>query len=44
MNHELSEIFNECVDRLAAAPRFTLESVRTVGKDICHIWSCKTAD
>lgn len=32
------------VDRLAAAPRFALESVRPVGNDICHIWSRKTAD
>ena len=26
------------IDRLAAAPRFALESVRPVGDDICHIW------
>ena len=27
------------VDRLAGAPRFQLESVRSVGQDICHIWA-----
>lgn len=27
------------VDRLAGAPQFTLESVRSVGDDICHIWT-----
>ncbi|MBS8271829.1 riboflavin biosynthesis protein RibD, partial [Halomonas litopenaei] len=27
------------VDRLASAPRFALDSVTPVGRDICHIWS-----
>ncbi len=27
------------VDRLATAPRFELESVRSLGNDICHTWA-----
>jgi diaminohydroxyphosphoribosylaminopyrimidine deaminase/5-amino-6-(5-phosphoribosylamino)uracil reductase len=26
------------IDRLAHAPRFTLEEVRPIGADICHVW------